>query len=289
MKPTAKQQIQQARAQYEAVPVPAELSARLEQTIAQHPFSGSTQRQLHWRKPAIAAACFLALLALCNLNPAMAQAVERIPLLGPITRVFTIQTWQQQDEATAINVTQPALDGDSALAQSINAEIAQIVADRTAEAQQRLDDYKQAFLTTGGTEAQWAEHHLQVQIDYQILSQSQQTLSFVVTSTEDWSNAYTETYYYNLDLQTNKQLTLQDLLGDNYIQIANDSIFQQMKARMEADPDLTYFDQASGGFTSIDDATKFYINQAGNPVIVFDRYTIAPGFMGQQQFEIEKE
>ena len=30
MKPTAKQQIQQARAQYEAVPVPAELSARLE-------------------------------------------------------------------------------------------------------------------------------------------------------------------------------------------------------------------------------------------------------------------
>lgn len=289
MKPTAKQQIQQARAQYEAVPVPAELSARLEQTIAQHPFSGSAQRQLHWRKPAIAAACFLALLALCNLNPAMAQAVERIPLLGPITRVFIIQTWQQQDEATAINITQPALDGDSALAQSINAEIAQIVADRTTEAQQRLDDYKQAFLATGGTEAQWAEHHLQVQIDYQILSQSQQTLSFVVTSTEDWSNAYTETYYYNLDLQTNKQLTLQDLLGDNYIQIANDSICQQMKARMEANPDLTYFDQASGGFTSIDDATKFYINQAGNPVIVFDRYAIAPGFMGQQQFEIEKE
>ena len=234
MKPTAKQQIQQARAQYEAVPVPAELSARLEQTIAQHPFSGSAQRQLHWRKPAIAAACFLALLALCNLNPAMAQAVERIPLLGPITRVFIIQTWQQQDEATAIKITQPALDGDSALAQSINAEIAQIVADRTTEAQQRLDDYKQAFLATGGTEAQWAEHHLQVQIDYQILSQSQQTLSFVVTSTEDWSNAYTETYYYNLDLQTNKQLTLQDLLGDNYIQIANDSICQQMKARMEA-------------------------------------------------------
>lgn len=111
----------------------------------------------------------------------------------------------------------------------------------------------------------------------------------MVISTEDWSNAYTETYYYNLDLQTNKQLTLQDLLGDNYIQIANDSICQQMKARMEADPDLTYFDQASGGFTSIDDATKFYINQAGNPVIVFDRYAIAPGFMGQQQFEIEKE
>ena len=289
MKPTAKQQIQQARAQYEAVPVPAELAARLEQTIAQHPFSASAQKQLHWRKPAIAAACFLAFVALCNLNPTMAQAVERIPLLGPITRVFTIQTWQQQEEAAAISVTQPALDGDSALTQSINAEIAQIVAERTAEAQQRLDEYKQAFLATGGTEAQWNEHHLQVQIDYQILSQSQQTLSFVVTSTEDWSNAYTETYYYNLDLQTNKQLTLQDLLGDNYIQIANDSIRRQMNARMEADPDLTYFDQASGGFTSIDETTKFFINQSGNPVIVFDRYAIAPGFMGQQQFEIEKE
>lgn len=33
---------------------------------------------------------------------------------------------------------------------------------------------------------------------------------------------------------------------------------------------------------------KFYINEAGNLVIVFEKYEVAPGFMGQQEFEIVK-
>ena len=32
--------------------------------------------------------------------------------------------------------------------------------------------------------------------------------------------------------------------------------------------------------------TKFYINEAGNPVVVFEKYEIAPGAAGRPEFEI---
>ena len=57
---------------------------------------------------------------------------------------------------------------------------------------------------------------------------------------------------------------------------------------MAENEDYTYFDEAMGGFTTVTEDTHFYINQAGNPVVVFDKYEVAPGFMGQQEFEIVK-
>ena len=35
--------------------------------------------------------------------------------------------------------------------------------------------------------------------------------------------------------------------------------------------------------------TKFYIGANGNPVIVFDKYEIAPGAFGIQEFEINRQ
>lgn len=43
-----------------------------------------------------------------------------------------------------------------------------------------------------------------------------------------------------------------------------------------------------GLFTGISENTKFYMNEAGNPVIVFDKYEIAPGSAGAVEFEIER-
>ena len=34
--------------------------------------------------------------------------------------------------------------------------------------------------------------------------------------------------------------------------------------------------------------TNFYINADGNPVVCFEKYEVSPGFMGVQEFVIEK-
>ena len=35
--------------------------------------------------------------------------------------------------------------------------------------------------------------------------------------------------------------------------------------------------------------TPFYINEKGNPVVVFEKYEIAPGALGRPEFEIERQ
>ena len=68
---------------------------------------------------------------------------------------------------------------------------------------------------------------------------------------------------------------------DNNKKIIDDQIISQMKERIDKE-DANYFDE----FKGIEEDQSFYINEKGNPVIVFNKYDIAPGFMGMQYFEI---
>ena len=53
------------------------------------------------------------------------------------------------------------------------------------------------------------------------------------------------------------------------------------------DPSV-YFAPDAGGFTTVDESTQFYLNEAGNVVVVFPPYTVANGAMGTVGFEITK-
>ena len=115
----------------------------------------------------------------------------------------------------------------------------------------------------------------------------------MITATENWCAAYGEKTFYNLDLLNGKNVVLSDLLGNNYVEVANVQIIRQMKDRVIENPDYVYWGitdegavQGFDGFISVDENTKFYINSAGNPVIVFGKYEVGPGFMGEQEFEI---
>ena len=68
------------------------------------------------------------------------------------------------------------------------------------------------------------------------------------------------------------------------MQSAEQNIRDQIKQR-EEETGMDYFDDEWKG---LDENTKFYVNDIGNPVIVFERYEIAPGALGQQEFEIVK-
>ena len=75
---------------------------------------------------------------------------------------------------------------------------------------------------------------------------------------------------------------------EDYETIANEQIVAQMKEQMANDSSVFYWvdDPTMGGFEGISENTHFYINEAGNPVVVFDKYEVAPGAMGRPEFEI---
>ena len=107
-----------------------------------------------------------------------------------------------------------------------------------------------------------------------------------MTGTENWTSAYSESRYYNIDLKEGSLVTLEDVLGEDYREIADASIRGQMRKRTESGE--VFWTEEEGGFSGVTDATKFYMNEAGNPVVVFDKYEIAPGSSGEIEFEIER-
>ena len=60
-------------------------------------------------------------------------------------------------------------------------------------------------------------------------------------------------------------------------------------ARREEEIGYTYFWNDEFAFDTITEDTKFYINEAGNVVISFEKYEIAPGAYGNVEFEIPNE
>ena len=59
---------------------------------------------------------------------------------------------------------------------------------------------------------------------------------------------------------------------------------------MESNSNNMYFTKEEGGFSGIENEYQdFYINENKKAVIVFQKYEIAPGYMGIQNFEIPNE
>ncbi len=275
-------EFEQAKKEYEQIPVPEELADRVQAGIRQ----GRAKRmQRKWKRGAGAvAACLVLVVGTLNISPTVAAAAADVPVLGGLFQILTVRSYQDTNEDRTVEVEQPGLSG-GALAQQVSEEIQERVDAKIAEGEEIIAQYKEAFLATGGTEEQWAEKDNTVSVTYDIKSQTDTTVSFVVDSYVSIANAYQEQVYYNLDLAENREITLADLLGENWVEICNESIRTQMA---ESEDPSVFFSEETGGFTTVDETTSFYINEAGNPVVVFPQYTVAVGAMGNVEFEISK-
>ncbi len=289
-------QISDAKKRYDEIPIPEELSGVVRSAID---YSTVRKKKIRKRqksrmgKKVLAAAAAVAVMFTLGLNTstAFAESMGELPVIGPVARVLTFRSYEKTTEDLSISVDIPSVEmigEDSGLADDLNEEIYARCEEYAQEAVQRAEEYKEAFMATGGTEEEWAAHNIEIKVWYEIKSQTEHYLSFAVMGTENWVSAYNETRYYNVDLSTGKTVTLQDLLGDDYIRIADESIRKQIQERSSAG-EAVFFTEEEGGFTGITEDTKFYINEAGNPVIVFDQYEIAPGSEGMPEFEIVKE
>ena len=116
------------------------------------------------------------------------------------------------------------------LAEQVNAEIQERVDAKIAEGEQLIAEYKEAYFATGGTEEEWTQHNNKVTVTYEVKSRTDETVSFVVESAVSFAAAYQEQTYYNLDLENDRELTLQDVLGENWVETCNESIRAQMDA-----------------------------------------------------------
>lgn len=296
-------QIEDARKRYEEIPIPAELSGRVKAAIVRSEEKRKSQRQ---RIPTVrirrkhriwgtcagmAAALVLVFTTALNTNTAFAEMAAGLPVIGAAARILTFRSYERDEGDWKISVEIPSVEmiakDTNGLDSALNQEIYDLCSQYADEAVERAREYKKAFMETGGTEEEWEAHDINIHVGYEIKAQTEAYLSFAVQGTENWSSVYSETKYYNIDLKDNKMVTLADVLGHDYARIADESILRQME-NMEEKEGIAFWSKSEGGFTGVTDKTVFYMNEKENPVIVFDKYEIAPGAYGKLEFEIDK-
>lgn len=277
--------IEDAKRKYIKIEIPDELSERMLQEVEKSD-KKRRRKAVLWKigKKGMMSVAALAAVFLVGLNTSVtfAKAAVRLPVIGEMARVLTFRSYETETKDLKISVDIPSVEmisGDfNGLESSVNSEIHELCENYADEAVKRAEEYRQAFLDTGGTEEEWEAHNIEIKVWYEVKSQTDKYLSLAIMGTENWSSAYSKTKYYNFDLGSGKQVILKDVLGDNYAQIVKEQIHKQVKER-----NIQLFDEK---LPEINENTAFYMNKAGNPVIVFDKYEIAPGADGALEFEI---
>lgn len=284
----------EAKQKYDETPLPPNLDDITRQMIEKNrPRPRYTALR---RTAAAAAACLCLLVVGAGVSPTFANGLEKVPVLGQLVKISDHFSNRGSDGDKTVNAHTPQIEAadptvDADTLEQMNTEIQKIVDQYIKKADSDIAAYKEAFLATGGTEEEFAEKNIQVDVSYQVMHQTDHLLSLVLTANENWCGAYDVKYYYNLDLTTGETVTLEDLLGEDYVSVASAQIVQQIEERIAADDSLSFFgynteEFQDSKFTTLREDANFYLNEAGNPVIVFAKYEIAPGYMGSPEFEI---
>lgn len=281
--------LEKAKEVYEAIKVPNELNYVVNKAILDK--KKKEQSVLIYVKYAVTtvACTFLTFIFMLNVNSSFATNISEIPIIGDMAKVFTIKEVNEEDKTKLINAKVPALEntGNTELEKRINYEIMLKMNEILEEAEKRAAEYKEAVIETGGNEYDYQP--INIQIDYKVGYSNDKVVSFMISKSETLANAYTEIYFYNVDIETGKKLNLRDVLGKEYKQIVDTTIYKEIEERSK-NPDNIYFTADEGGFEGIENEYQdFYINSDGKVVIVFEKYKIAPGYMGTQEFVIDKQ
>lgn len=279
--------IEDAKKKYEEIPIPDELSKRVSEEIqtAQQRRKKITALWRFRRYGAVAAALVVVFTAGLNTSVTFAKAAGDLPIIGELAQVLTFRSYENETDDLKIAVDIPSIDMISEdfneMEASVNEEIHKLCQDFADQAVKRAEEYRKAFLDTGGTQEEWETHNLEVKVWYEVKIQTEDYLSLEIMGAENWNSAGFASRYYNFDLKNGKQLTLQDVLGDDYKEMARTQILEQMKAKEESG--TVFFQDA---LPEITEESQFYMNADGNPVLVFDKYEIAPGSEGIQEFTV---
>lgn len=225
-----------------------------------------------------AASLFLALMVvLPNISVTYAETMGKIPVIGDLIRVLTIREYLYSDSSHEMEIRVPEVDHDAFA--SANSEIVELT--------DRLLKQFQQDLETLGDEA-----HSAIYMDYSVITNSSTWFTLKIQVVEAAGSGNTYYRYYHLDKMSGKTVTLADLFPDPaFYEEAEQDIRQKMKARMENNESEIYWvdDGMFKDCLKIGRTHHFFWNEDGELVIPFDKYEVAPGYMGTPEFTVSRE
>lgn len=272
-------EIDKLKKDYDAIEIPSELEDIVHHSIDQAKASPKKKSMLkQWSiGTAAAAALFIGSI---NISPTMAQSLSNIPGLSAIVEVFTVQKMALDDETYQANLDTPAIEGleNEELQASLNQKYIDENRARFKQFEQEVAEMKEV-----------GEGHLGIDAGYEVMTDTDQLLSIARYEVNTVASSSTTMKYDTIDKQENLLITLPSLFKDEqYIEVISSYIYGEMEKQMASDKEVSYFikNEFEGTFEGIHPEQNFYITDNHKLVISFDKYEIAPGYMGIVTFEI---
>lgn len=290
--------LKDAKEIYDHIVVPEELDARLRKTLEQAPKPSKTvNKVVNFRKwTAVAAALLLCFTVGLNTSESFAMEMSKLPIVGTVAKVLTIRAYKSTEGNTTTSVEIPEVEVASEDEEvknaitDINAKINALVEEYTAQKYAEIEEGKELFLESGETEEAWNERAIDVTVNYEVKYQGETKLSLLIDSWISWFNFEEERKFYNIDLTTGKELTLIDLLGEDAYAYAEGIVLEKMNEMIAEDSEMYTFwgvnDDGMDEFVGVNAQTPFYIKDEETVVISYNKYDVAPGYLGIIEFEI---
>ncbi|WP_374966311.1 DUF3298 domain-containing protein [Lysinibacillus sp. RS5] len=277
------EKLKQLEKQYSEIPIPKELDFVVEKALKQGKKKRKNRAPQWLLGSAAAAVLFTASL---NVSPAMARTLSEIPVVGSIVKVLTWTEYEVKEETFDANIKVPSIENleNKDLANTLNEKY-------RSEGKALYDD----FVSEVDYIKEIGGGHAGIDSGYEIKTDTDQILSIGRYTVNTVGSSSTVMQYDTVDKQNEILITLPMLFkDDNYIKTISENIIEQMREQAASDSDKTFWVKGGGipdeelfdEFKAIKADQQFYISDKGKLVISFDKYEVAPGYMGIIEFEI---
>ena len=275
--------------QYQEIPVPEELKGRMEEATK---VPGKVHR---FRIPAVVAAAVVLLVLLPNTGANIAYAMGNIPLIGKLFQAVTFRDYRYESERFDADVEVPQIivedtgetgeesEDDS---KQLQETIEQVNFDIEEVTNQLIEEFKAS--------AELGESYGSLEIHHETVTDNEQYFTLKLSIYQGAGSGSESYKFYTIDKKSGKQIQIVDLFQENsgYADVISEDIRNQMRAAMAEDEMNIYWvdntDMPDINWEGIKEDQNFYFDGKGNIVFVFDEYEVAPGYMGAQEFMVER-
>lgn len=250
----------------EDIPMPKNFHTRIDQTLSDLPEIMAMPARRRIPRFLTSAACFFFtfFMLLPNVSPVYASAASQIPVIGTLVEVFTIRDYDYRDQNHELLAEVPAVSvpGGGAGEEKINEDARDLVEKIVKDFYGTLEDGPNS-----------------VNVTYETVTNTPEWFTLKLNVEEVQASGAIRNVYYHIDRATGNFVTLGDLFDAEGRRFLSQQVLKQMN-------DTDYFPEELPEVLS--EQQNFYFEN-GDLVLVFDEYTIAPGFMGAPSFTIPAE
>jgi len=281
------EKLERLKREYMNVPIPTELDFVVKRALKESGVNSMSKKNNIKRiriAAASVAAVFLVLTVGANTSQAFAATLSKVPVLGSIVKVLTFREYTVNEDTYNSDIKVPAIQGleNKTLENSLNEKYLE-------EGKKLYEQFKtdmEELKKNGGG-------HLGINSGYEVKTDTDRILSIGRYTVNTVGSSSTKMKYDTVDKKNEVQITLPSLFkNDSYVDIISKNIKKQMVEQNKADSNKFYWvegiEQKSTTelFDKISKDQNFYINPEGKLVISFDKYEVAPGYMGIVEFVI---